>query len=198
MTAAAKLQLVSVEDYLAAELVSQVKHEYLDGYVYAMAGARNLHNLIAGNVFAALHFRLRGQGCRPCNSDTKIRVKLPTHVRLYYPDVSVVCEPNPPNDSFQDCPALIVEILSKGTRRIDQGEKKDAYFAIPTLQAYVLFEQSSPAAIVYRRTDQGFVPESHQGLNAIISLEEIGTDLPLAEVYEDVQFAAEPDEDEEL
>ena len=61
MSAVRKLELVSVEDYLAGELESPIKHEYLGGYIYAMAGARNAHNIIAGNIFAVLHFRLRGR-----------------------------------------------------------------------------------------------------------------------------------------
>src|SRR5262249_6193626 len=102
MNTGKKLNLVSVDDYLAAELASPFKHEYVGGMVYAMAGARKLHNIITGNTYVALHVRLRGQRCRPFNSDTKIRVQMPTHVRFYYPDVSVTCRPNPPADSFQD------------------------------------------------------------------------------------------------
>src|SRR5438477_811273 len=157
MSAVEKRSLISVEDYLAGELGSPLKHEYLGGVVYAMAGARNVHNTIAGNIFAAFHTRLRGRPCRPFNSDTKIRVRLPTHWRFYYPDASVVCRPNPQDDSFQDEPAAIFEVLSQATRRIDGGEKKDAYLTIPSLSAYVLLEQDTAAAVVYRRTEQGFV-----------------------------------------
>jgi Uma2 family endonuclease len=124
MTAAEKLDLVSVEDYLAGELNSTVKHEYLGGMVYAMAGARNAHNVIATNIVGVLHAGLRGKKSRPFNSDTKIRVRLPTQWRFYYPDASVVCRPNPAGDSFQDEPAVIVEVLSEATRRIDEGEMK--------------------------------------------------------------------------
>src|SRR5205085_1055503 len=123
MSAAKKLKLVSVEDYLAGELVSPVKHEYLGGVVYAMAGATNLHNAIAMNTAVAIQTRLRGKPCRAYNSDTKVRVRLSGHVRFYYPDVSVVCRSNPPTDSFQDEPAVIVEVLSDSTRRTDEGEK---------------------------------------------------------------------------
>src|SRR5205809_3678683 len=101
MSAVKKLKLLSVEDYLAGELVSPVKHEYLGGVVYAMAGARNAHNLIASNTLVALGSRLRGLGCRPFNSDTKIRIRLPAQVRFYYPDASVICRPNPQTDSFE-------------------------------------------------------------------------------------------------
>ena len=196
MSAIPQPRQVSVEDYLVGELESQVKHEYLGGYVYAMAGASNAHNRIASNVLGALHNRLRGKPCEPFNSDTKMRVKLPTHVRFYYPDVSVVCESNPPYDSFQDRPAVIVEVLSKKTRRTDQGEKKEAYLTIPMLSAYLMIEQECPSVTVYRRTEQGFVQETYTELNAVISLAEIDAELPLAEIYERVEFVPEPDDEE--
>ena len=192
MTAAKKLNLITVEDYLAGELASTVKHEYLGGIVYAMAGARNVHNIIATNTLASLHQRLRGKRCRPFNSDTKIRVRLPTQPRFYYPDVSVVCRPNPPDDSFQDDPAVIVEVVSRATRRIDEGEKKDAYLTIPTLSVYLLVEQESAAVVAFRRTEQGFERELYQGQSGVIPLPEIEVELPLAEIFEGVEFTPEP------
>lgn len=126
MSAVQRQNLIAVEDYLAGELASSVKHEYLGGVVYAMAGASNAHNRIATNTTVALGVNLRGKKCQPVNSDTKIRVRLPAHLRFYYPDVSVVCRPNPPTDSFQDEPAAIFEVLSQATRRADQEEKRDA------------------------------------------------------------------------
>jgi Uma2 family endonuclease len=195
MSAVSSWNLVTIDDYLAGELVSPVKHEYLGGVVYAMAGARNAHNLIASNCLGALHGRLRGKRCRPYNSDTKIRLRLPHQVRFYYPDVSVICRPNPPGDSFQDEPAVIVEVLSRSTRRTDEGEKKDAYSTIPSLCAYVLVEQETAAVVVFRRTEQGFVREVHQGIGAVIPLPDIGVELPLADVYDGVEFTPEPTED---
>ena len=193
MSAVKKLKLVSVEDYLAGELVSPVKHEYLGGVVYAMAGAKNVHNLIASNALVALGIRLRGRPCRPYNSDTKIRIRLPNQVRFYYPDVSVICRPNPQTDSFQDEPAVVVEVVSRTTRRIDEGEKKDAYLTIPALNAYLIVEQESPAVEVFRRTDQGFVREVFAGLETTIMLSEMEVELPLAELFEGVEFALESD-----
>jgi Uma2 family endonuclease len=197
MSTAKKLNLVSVADYLAEELTSPVKHEYLGGVVYALAGARNLHNVIAGNTLGALYVRLRGRPCRPFNSDTKIRIHLPGQLRFYYPDASVTCRPNPQSDSFQDKPAAIFEVLSRATRRIDEVEKKDAYLTIPSLGFYGLIEQDIAAAVVFRRGEGGFVREVYQGLDAIVPLSEIGIDLPLAEIYETVEFAPEPEEDQE-
>lgn len=198
MTAARKRkrQPVSVEEYLAGELASHVKHEYLGGFVHAMAGARNVHNLIATNTLGRLHSLLRGKPCRPYNSDTKIRIKLPNHVRFYYPDVSIICNSNPPDDSFQDSPSAIFEVLSDKTRRIDHGEKKDAYLTIPSLQLYVLIEQECPLVTLYRRTDDGFVREIYGEIDSIIPLGEFDAELPLAEVYESVEFVPETEEEE--
>jgi Uma2 family endonuclease len=192
---AIKFDLVSVEDYLAGELISPIKHEYLGGVLYAMAGARNAHNLIAGNTYGALYVRLRGHRCRPFNSDTKIRIHLPGHVRLYYADASVICRPNPQTDSFQDEPAVLFEVLSRSTRRTDEGEKKDAYQTIPSLGVYVLIEQETPAVVAFRRTNGGFAREVYKGLDAVLPLGEIGIDLPLAEIFESVEFSREPEED---
>jgi len=193
MTAAQKLNLISIEDYLAGELVSPVKHEYLGGVVHAMARARNVHNIIATNILGSLHARLKGRKCRPFNSDTKIRVRMPTQLRFYYPDASVICRQNPPNDSFQDEPGAIFEVLSRATRRIDEGEKKDAYLTIPSLGLYVLVDQESATVTVHRRTAQGFIREDYLGLDAILSLPEIEADLPLGEIYEGVEFSPEGD-----
>lgn len=184
-----------MEEYLTGELKSRTKHEYLGGVVYAMAGGRNAHNLIASNFLGALHGRLRGKKCRAYNSDTKIRVQLPTEQRFYYPDGSVICHPNPQADSFQDQPSVLAEVLSKETRRTDEGEKRDAYLTIPSLRVYLLIEQELQAVTVYRRTESGFVRETSSGYEATIALEEIGTELPLAELYEGVELVPEPDDE---
>lgn len=191
MTAARKCDLISVDDYLAGELDSPVKHEYLGGVVYAMSGAKNIHNLIAGNAIAAFHACLRGQRCRPYNSDTKIRIRLPNQVRFYYPDASVVCRANPPSDSFQDDPVAIVEVLSRSTRRLDEGEKKEAYLTIPSLFVYLLVETTSPSVTLYRRTDHGFVRESYLGLGATIPLPELNIELPLSDIYDGAEFVSD-------
>jgi Uma2 family endonuclease len=188
VSAANQIHLVSVQDYLEAELDSQIKHEYLGGVVYAMSGARNVHTLVASNILAVLWSRLRGTACRALNSDTKIRIRLPGHTRFYYPDVSVVCRPNPPNDAYQDEPTVVVEVLSESTRRTDVVEKKDAYLTIPSLAVYLLVEPDTAAVVAFRRTDQGFVREVWEGLGTILPLPEIGAELSLAEVYESVEF----------
>jgi Uma2 family endonuclease len=190
-----KLHIVSVVEYLAGELISPIKHEYLGGLVYAKADERNVHNIISGNVLGSLYSQLRGRRWRSFNSDTKIRIRLPTHVRFYYPDVSAICRPNPQNDSFQDEPAALFEVVSQATRRVDEGEKKDAYLTIPSLSVYVILEQETAAAVVFRRTERGFVREVYEGLDAVIPLGEIEAALPLQDVYDGVEFRPEPEED---
>lgn len=193
MSNAPHLDLTSVEDYLAGELVSPVKHEYLGGVLYAMAGARNAHNQIASNLLIAVGARLRGSPCQAFNSDTKIRLRLPHHIRFYYPDLSVVCRPGPLQDSFQDEPVIIVEVLSRGTRRLDEGEKKDAYLTIPSLEVYLLVEQELAAVVAYRRTPQGFKRELYRGIEQMVPLPTLGIDLPLSEIYERLEFSVEPE-----
>lgn len=189
MTAAERLNLISVEDYLEGELVSDVKHEYLGGFVYAMAGGKSRHNRIVGNVFAALHAGLRDKPCEPFNSDMKVQAHLQGAERFYYPDVSVTCTPVPDDATYHTEPAVVVEVISESTRRIDEGEKKDAYLNIPSLRAYVLVEQESPLVTVYRRgASGGFERETYTKMDEVIALLEIETQLQLADVYQRVEF----------
>lgn len=191
MTAAKQLELISVEAYLAGELTSDIKHEYSGGYVYAMAGAKTVHNRVATNAVVALGSQLRGKPCEPFNSDMKVKVPFPSHTRFYYPDAMVVCDAGDPEATFQERPVVVVEVLSGSTRRIDEGEKREAYQTIPTLDYYLRIETDSARVVVDRRTDNGFVTEVYEGLDAVVELPGIEAELPLAEVYQRVEFEAE-------
>jgi Uma2 family endonuclease len=191
MTAAKQIEMVSVAEYLSGELGSDVKHEYSGGYLYAMAGASNLHNRIASNWLLAVGRQLEGKPCEAFNSDTKVRVRFPTHTRFYYPDGMVVCEPNPPDDTFQDKPVVIAEVISEATRRIDEGEKREAYLAMSTLMTYLVIETDQPRVVVHRRTDDGFIAEVYESVEAVIPLAVIEAELPLAQLYERVEFSAD-------
>lgn len=181
--------LISVGDYLAGELVSEIKHEYLGGEVHAMAGASNRHNKVSGNAYFTLGTLLRGKPCRPFNSDTKIRITYFNHTRFYYPDAMVVCDENRDEDQWQDRPVVVVEVLSESTRRTDLAEKRDAYLTIPTLRVLILTEPDEPRVAVYRRQSEGaFAREDYSGLETLIPLPEIEADLPLAEFYEGIEF----------
>jgi Uma2 family endonuclease len=193
MSAVKKPQPISVADYLAGELVSQVKHEYDGGHVYAMSGGRVAHSKIAINITGICYTQLKGKQCRPFNSDMKVHIPAPPRERFYYPDVSVVCRSNADDQLFQDEPVVVFEVLSQSTRRLDQGEKKDGYLQLASLAAYVLVEQETASVVVYRRQGSEFVTENYEGLEAELQLPEIGVTLPLSEVYADVEFKTEPD-----
>ena len=179
-------ELISVEDYLEREIESPAKHEYVAGAVFAMVGAKNSHNRIAGNAYGLLYTVLKDKPCQPCNSDTKIRVRNTDHVRFYYPDVSVVCDENSPSDSFQDRPVFIIEVLSKSTRRLDDGEKRDAYFTIPTLSHYLLLEQDAAVAVMYERNGGRFERHEFTSLDDVIPITSLSISLALRDLYRSV------------
>jgi Uma2 family endonuclease len=114
----------------------------------------------------------------------KVRIRLPNHVRFYYPDASVICRSGGPDESFQDEATVVFEVLSRATRRIDETEKKDAYLQIPTLEAYVMLEQESVAVQIFRRSSNGFIREVYKGPDAVISFPTLGIKVPLSEIYE--------------
>ncbi|TWT98810.1 Uma2 family endonuclease [Neorhodopirellula pilleata] len=196
MSTASHFQPISVRDYLDGEQQAKRKHEYVAGDIYAMAGGTVQHNRIASNATGALFAQLRGQRCQVFNSDMKVRVRLSSGTRFYYPDVSVVCQPNPPSETFQDAPVVIIEVVSDSTRRTDEYEKREAYLSIDSLCVYVLIEQNAALALVYRRADSGFDREVIQGARSVILLPEIGCELALEDVYQNVEFqSADPDEE---
>jgi Uma2 family endonuclease len=189
MTALKKPELVTVEEYLAGEERSDVRHEYLGGVIHAMSGGTNDHAAIAANGILSLGAQLRGTPCRPFGSDAKVRIEYPDHTRFYYPDLQVVCQLNSGTDHYQERPAVVLEVLSESTRRTDMGEKKDAYLTIPSLKVLLLAECDQPRVVVYRRrSGGGFEAEEYSGLGEVISLAEIGCELPLGELYEGIAW----------
>ncbi len=196
MSTASQYHPVSVTDYLAGERQAKRKHEFVDGVVYTMAGATVQHNRIASNATVALGSQLRDKRCEVFNSDMKIRVRLSRGTRFYYPDVHVVCQTGTPSDVFHDAPVVIVEVISESTRRTDEFEKREAYLTIDSLSVYILVETSAPSALVYRRADSGFEREVYAGLDAIIPLPEIESELAISEIYRNVEFVPLVTDDE--
>ena len=174
----------SVEDYLSGELIAETKHEYLGGVVHAMAGAKVGHNRAAGNIFRFLGNSLDGKPCEPFNSDMKVRIELPEQTRFYYPDVMVVCDSLDDDESYQDKPVVVVEVLSESTRRVDMGEKREAYRAISTLRVMLIVDPERPHVTVDRRcANGGFDTEFYTALDQVIPLPEISAELRMADVY---------------
>jgi Uma2 family endonuclease len=197
MSTARQFQPIPAQDYLKGEQTAKRKHEFVNGVVYAMAGGTVQHNRIASNAAVVVGSQLRGQKCQVFNSDMKVRVRTSQGTRFYYPDLSVVCQPNADTESFHDSPVVIVEVITESTRRIDEYEKRDAYLSMASLFVYILIEQSSSAALVYRRIDSGFDREVYAGLDAIIPLPEIACELALKDLYENVEFTPTVADDED-
>ena len=185
---AARLPEISVEEYLAGELLSDVKREYLGGVVYAMAGASEAHNRIATRLLSMLDVRLRGKACEPFGPDMKVRLRPLDSTYFYYPDAMVACDPTDSGHGWRERPAALFEIISEDTRRVDEREKRVPYLQLPSLQAYVRIEQDRPEVVVDRRTPEGWKSERVSGLYAVVRLPELGIELPLAELFERVTF----------
>lgn len=179
-----RLTRLSVDDYLEGELKSDVRHEYVDGEVYAMAGAGRAHNLIVTNVVAHLRNRARGTRCLVFAADMKVRVE--SWNAFYYPDVVLSCDPSDDKEYYLTAPCLIVEVLSSSTEGIDRREKLRAYRTLESLREYVLISQDQRRIEVYRRGADGAWSLETLSEGDLLQLECVGASLSLAEVYEDV------------
>lgn len=187
MSTALPLQSVyaTPEEYLRTEEVSETKHEYLAGVIYAMAGASWEHNVISGNLFVAVAIQLRGKKCQHFGSDMRLRIRKGEDTFFYYPDLTVDCSGR--RSSEVDEPTVIVEVLSRQTERIDRNEKLGNYQSIPSMRAYVLVDQYQPTVTVFRRGEGGaWYSELLNGVGASLHLPEIGCSVPLAEIYDQV------------
>lgn len=183
MSAALKIrERVSVEDYLAGELASLVRHEYIGGDIYAMAGATEDHNLISLNIAAALHGHVRGKSCKVFMNDMKARVWAQLQL-FYYPDVMVVCDPADDNAYFKTRPRVIIEVVSESTRNTDEREKLLTFIQMPSLEEYVLVEQDKVQVTLHLRSRE-WLPEVLTGLDAVMELRSLGFSMPLAAIYE--------------
>lgn len=177
---------LSVEDYLAGERESNVRHEYVGGQVYAMAGASDRHNRIALNIASRLNDHLADDECEAFMSDMKINADAALY---YYPDVVVTCD-GPGGDRYtRSEPRLIVEVLSASTERIDRTEKLHAYRRVESLREYVLVSQDTTLVEVHRRgAGDEWAVEVLTGLEEQLALDSVGLALSLSDVYRNVRF----------
>ena len=171
---------ISEAAYLQGELLSETKHEYIDGTVYAMAGASKNHERISGNVFGELRTHLKNTPCEPFSSDIKVKVDS----KFFYPDVMVVCEDDSDNAYYTENPVIIVEVLSKYTRRMDETAKKIAYQTLPSLKEYVLIEQDFVDVEVCR-CSEGWVSH-HYFMGDSVTFESVDLTLSVVDIYERV------------
>ena len=185
MQAAFKRDFLSVEDYLAGEEASEIKHEYVGGAVYAMAGASREHNEIIGNLYAALRPVLHGNRCRAFFLDLKVRLDLQEQNVFYYPDLMVACDPRDTHRLYLRYPRILVEVSSESTERLDRHEKRSAYQTIETLEEYLIVAQDRLEVTLFRRT-ANWRPEMATRHEDAIIFRSIGLTLPLSAIYEGV------------
>ena len=184
-----RIARVSIEDYLAGERVAGVRHEYVDGELFAMTGASRRHNTLVMNLSIRLGTHLEGGPCRIASSDMKVRSAL--GARFYYPDV--VVSGNDPaeekDDHVETHPTIVVEVLSDSTEQTDRREKRVAYRSIGSLCEYVLVSQTAREVSVYRRDGEGWLLDV-LGAGERTELESVGFALDVDDLYRNVRTGA--------
>lgn len=180
---------LTLEEYLAIERAAEYKSEYFEGEMFAMAGVPEGHELIAGNCFAELWQCMRTRNCRVFKGDMRVGT---VKRRYCYPDVTAVCgEPQFADDRRDTLlnPSMIVEVLSPSTEAFDRGKKFEFYQAIPCLREYLLLSSDRVHADLYiRQADGSWLLRSYGELGDTLTLESIGCQLRLTDLYEKVEF----------
>lgn len=185
---------ITEEEYWELEANSETKHEYFNGYVYAMASGSNRHAVISANANIALGSRLRGKPCRSVVADQRVKVEA-TGLQTY-PDVAVYYPParfEGKNDEVLLNPTVLIEVLSPSTAAYDKGDKFDHYKQIESLCDYILIEQKKMQVEHYHRLENGdWLLRTLSTPEARVTLESVDCVLPLDELYDGVQFPTEP------
>ena len=175
---------MTLEQFLAWEERQPLRHEFDGVQPVAMTGGTAAHAAIQVNLITSLRNRLRGKPCQPFGSELKLLVA----GRIRYPDAFVVCTPVPPRATVVTEPVVVFEVLSDSTASNDLVVKNAEYRATPSVQRYVVLQQTSAAAVVFARKGEDWVTDLLVGDDAVLRLPEIGIEIPLAEVYADVKF----------
>jgi Uma2 family endonuclease len=190
-------KIITADDYLAQEILSDTRNEYRNGVVVPMTGGTPEHNFIAINLITILKFALRGQAYDLALADQRLWIPEPN---LYtYPDVMVARRPierKPDRNDTVMNPILIAEVLSKSTEAYDRTDKFAAYRTISSLQNYLLIDQYHPQVELYSRTgDQQWLFSEYHQLSDRITLDSVSVDITLADLYEAIAFptAATPE-----
>ena len=181
----------TIEDYFCIEAAADIRHEFYQGAIFAMAGASRNHNRIAGNVYAALRAALRNTPCEAFALD--MRLWMPSGLYTY-PDVLVICGPiHLTNDRLETVtnPTVLVEVLSDSTRDYDQHEKFALYRSIPTFQEYVLIEQATVQVVHWvRSAGDTWTSQRYASLQDILACTTMACQIPLTDIYARVEFPA--------
>jgi Uma2 family endonuclease len=176
----------TIEEYLELENASADKHEYYQGELFAMSGAKVPYDIITGNLYANLWVKLKGKSCRPFSSDMRIYVEKNT--LFTYPDISIVCGPVISlNDDQMNVlnPSVIIEVLSPSTKNYDRGDKFRLYRDIPALREYILVDSGSVNIEAFYINDEGkWELTEHRSLDEQLHVQTVHVLMELKEIYE--------------
>jgi Uma2 family endonuclease len=182
----------TVEQYLALEHESEVRYEFYQGEVFAMAGGTMRHNLIIQNIATALR-SLRSRGCHVFTENVKLEVVADEY--YVYPDVMLTCQAQDLSDNrLARSPSLVIEVLSDSTEAYDRGKKLDRYLRMPSLQAYVIVSQKVWFVGCYERKGDFWSYRILDQPEDILRLESLDWEMSLTAMYEDIVFENESDE----
>jgi Uma2 family endonuclease len=176
---------LSVPEFFAFLSTSQGKWELVEGVAVMMAGATQRHQDVAANLLAALHQRLRGSGCRPTGSDTGV---LTGDASVRYPDLVVDCGPRRDESMHATAPTVVIEVLSPSTRAFGSHLKLIEYKGNTNIRQVLLVDTVTPRVLVHRRDGEVWREEILTGLEAVIDLPAIRTELPMGDVYDGIAF----------
>jgi Uma2 family endonuclease len=180
-----KATRMSFDDYVAFEEAAAVRHELIDGALFAMAGGTDVHHLICTNLTVLIGGPLMGK-CQVFQGGMKLRVDHQTNSDGYYPDVMVSCSPTDRERLFRKEPVLLIEVMSPSTERLDRGEKRLNYLQIPTLLEYILIAQDIPKVEVMRRSNAWVTQELYPG--DTLELDSVALKIPLSSIYQTISF----------
>ncbi|HNE02172.1 MAG: Uma2 family endonuclease [Proteobacteria bacterium] len=177
---------LSLAAFLDWEATQPERHEYVRGEVFAMTGASDRHNLVAGNLYMLLRTHLRGSPCQVFISDMKVRVDAAD--AIFYPDLLVTCSASDRSDRLaKRDPVVIVEVLSPSTAGYDLSAKFAHYRRLASLQEYVTIDPDAPLVQVFRRSPDGWTLHAAEAGDTV-GFASIDLCVPIAAVYEDVRF----------
>ena len=175
--------VLSAEDYLELERSSEQRREFLNGYMYAMAGGTRRHNQIAGNIFATFWTAALTTSCRVFQEGMKLRAG---EFAFYYPDVMVVCDKAEPDPYYETEPCILVEVLSPSTQHIDVREKMLEYKRLPSLQTYLIIDPDSLFVRHLWRDAAGDWQQQDITGSGDLAMPCLGTPLKLSQIYRGV------------
>ena len=182
----------SADEYLVMEEAAVYKSEFRNGEVLAMSGGTPNHSEIIANTLTQLKNAMKGSLCRVF--DSNLKVKIETSNTYVYPDATVICGKPKLDEKSNHVitnPMLIVEVLSESTGAHDRGEKFHLYQQIPTFREYMLIEQKTPQVDIFSKNAEGkWMIESYFGLDAVVELRSLNVKIPMAGIYEWIEFAS--------